>query len=93
MGGGVVRIERRSGKCTDSVGRFAGHVGGERSNRGIVEVGTEDGLCGRKQLGRQRGLPPPHHLRVKPRGLQRFGTAGILAAEKITGPIVPGCTG
>ena len=58
-------------------------------DRGIVEIGTKDRLCGRKQFGRQRRLPPAHHLRVEPRGLQRFGPAGTLAADQDVAVVDP----
>ena len=55
---------------------------GSPGERRVIEVGPEHRLRRRQQFGRQRRLPPAHHLRIEPGGLHRIGPAGALAADQ-----------
>ncbi len=71
------RRRRRSRRPVRPAGR-----GFDRAEDGVVEIGPEDRLRRRQQLGRQRRLAPAHHLRVEPRGLHRVGARGACAADQ-----------
>ncbi len=78
-----LRVEGRAREGTDAIRRLAG-------NEATVSVRAQHrrGRAARQswaaaeQLGRKRGLPPAHHLRVEPCSLHGIGAARTLPSDE-----------
>src|SRR5262249_56320855 len=64
--GNVAGVEGGTGKGADSVGRFALKVRLRIGHGRVIEIGPEDQLRGRQQLGRNPPLSPSTPLALTP---------------------------
>src|SRR6267154_5965117 len=76
MPGDIVGIESRAGESANGAGRIGGSA--IVSQRRFIQVRPEHRLGYPDSLGADRGLPPAHHLRIKPGGLHGIGPGRAL---------------
>src|SRR5947209_2956107 len=77
----IRRLKCGPGERSDGAER-AGVFISIASQRRVIEIRPEHGLCGLERLGAESGLAPAGHLRVEPGGLNGIGPRRALARDQ-----------